>query len=50
MILKQEFLEGKKEINVKRTKDKGVTILYAVPISLWPLLSKENWYFYTRYS
>ena len=24
-------------------------ILYAVPISLWPTLSKENRYFYTRH-
>ena len=25
-------------------------ILYVVPISLWPMLGKENRYFYTRHS
>ena len=29
--------------------DKRMIILYAVPISLWPLLGKENLYFYTRH-
>ena len=29
-------------------KDKRMIILYAVPISLWPTLDKENRYFYTR--
>ena len=24
-------------------------ILYVVPISLWPMLGKEIWYFYTRH-
>ena len=28
-------------------KDKRI-ILYAVPISLWPMQGKENRYFYTR--
>ena len=31
-------------------KDKRMIILYAVPISLWPMLGKENQYFYTRHS
>ena len=31
------------------TKDKRMIILYAVPISLWPTLGKENCYFYTRH-
>ena len=31
------------------SKDKRMIILYAVPISLWPMLGKENRYFYTRY-
>ena len=26
-----------------------IIILYAVPISLWPTLGKENRYFYTRH-
>ena len=30
------------------TKDKRMIILYAVPISRWPTLGKENLYFYTR--
>ena len=31
-------------------KDKRTIILYAVPISLWPMLGKENWYSYTMHS
>ena len=31
------------------TKDIRMIIVYAVPISLWPLLGKENRYFYTRH-
>ena len=32
-------------------KDKSKIILYAVPISFWPMLGKENnRYFYTRHS
>ena len=30
-------------------KDIRIIILYAVPISLWPTLGKENQYFYTRH-
>jgi hypothetical protein len=30
-------------------KDKRVISLDAVPVSLWPALGKENWYFYTRH-
>ena len=31
------------------TKSKRMIILYSVPISLWPMLGKENRYFYTRH-
>jgi hypothetical protein len=31
-------------------KDKRTIILNAVPISLWPMLGKENRYIYTRHS
>ena len=30
-------------------KDKRMITLYAVPISFWPILGKENQYFYTRH-
>ena len=32
------------------TKDKRMIIVYALSISLWPKLGKENRYFYTRHS
>ena len=32
----------------KKIKDKRMIILYAVPIFFWPMLGKENMYFYTR--
>ena len=32
------------------SKDKRMIILYALSISLWPMLGKENPFFYTRYS
>ena len=31
-------------------KDKRMIILHAVPISIWPMLGKENRYFHTRHS
>ena len=39
---------SKKDFTVP--KDKRMTILYAVPISPWPMLGKENSFFYTRHS
>ena len=33
-----------------KVKDKSMIILNAVPISLWPMLGKENKYFYTKHS
>ena len=34
---------------IDKCKDIRIIILYAVPISLWPTLGKENRYFYTRH-
>ena len=37
-------------LKLMQTEDNKMIILYAVPISLWPMLGKENRYFYTRHS
>ena len=43
------FCANKKKhtVDMYTTQDKRIIILYTMPISLWPILGKENRYFYT---